>query len=244
MELSVVIPAYNEEHTLERTVQELAEALKAANLDFEVLVVNDGSKDGTEQKLIELERIHPALRHVLNEGKHGYGHAVRCGLDHYRGDAVAIVMADGSDSPSDLVAYAGKIREGYQCGFGSRFVPGARVEDYPRFKLVINRLGNWLIALLFRQRYYDLTNGFKCYRREVIDAMQPLVSGQFNLTMEMSLKAVAAGARYAVVPTSWRNRDAGSSKFKVFAQVYLYLVTLLYCLVITKVVPVLDRSAR
>jgi dolichol-phosphate mannosyltransferase len=244
MELSVVIPAYNEEHTLERTIQELAEALKAANLDFEILVVNDGSKDGTESKLIELERIHPDLRHILNEGKHGYGHAVRCGLAHYRGEAVAIVMADGSDSPSDLVAYAMKMREGHQCAFGSRFIPGARVDDYPRFKLVLNRLGNWLIAWLFGQRYYDLTNGFKCYGRQVIDGMQPLVSGQFNLTMEMSLKAVSSRARYAVVPTSWRNRDAGTSKFKVLAQVYLYLLTLLYCLVITKVVPVLDRSAR
>jgi dolichol-phosphate mannosyltransferase len=242
--LSVVIPAYNEEQTLEGSIRSLAETLNSAGHAYELLVVNDGSSDGTERKLIELERRYPALRHITNEAKHGFGHAVRHGLAHYRGDAVAIVMADSSDSPLDLVAYYAKIREGYQAAFGSRFVEGAQVSDYPRFKWILNRMGNRLIAFLFGQRYSDFTNPFKCYRREVIDGMQPLVSGQFNLAIEMSLKAVAQRTRYAVVPTSWRNRDGGASKFKVFTQARLYLLTLLYCLVVTKVVPILDRSAR
>src|SRR4029077_4729816 len=165
--------------------------------EYELLVVDDGSSDGTRQKLIELERIYPALRHVANEHKHGFGHAVRHGLECYRGDAVAIVMADSSDSPFDLILYYEKIREGYQCAFGSRFIAGARVEDYPRFKWALNRLGNRLIGLLFGQRYSDFTNPFKCYRREVIDRMRPLVSGQFNLAIEMSLKAVTQRASYA-----------------------------------------------
>ena len=199
---------------------------------------------GPSSTLIELEGLYPALRHVTNTAKHGFGHAVRCGLAQYRGDTVCVVMADSSDSPNDLIAYYQKIQEGYQCAFGSRFIAGARVEDYPFFKRLLNRLGNRLIGMLFRQRYYDFTNPFKCYRREVVDAMQPLVAGQFNLAIEMSIKAVAYGARYAVIPTSWKNREGGSSKFKTFRQAYLYLLTLLYCLVITKVVPVLDRSAR
>jgi dolichol-phosphate mannosyltransferase len=242
--LSVIIPAYNEEQTLDRSIHDLVEAMSRAGFEYELLVVDDGSSDGTAQKLIDLERTYPTLRHVANERKHGFGHAVRHGLEHYRGDAVAIVMADSSDSPLDLIAYYEKIREGYQCAFGSRFIAGARVEDYPRFKWVLNRLGNRLIGLLFRQRYNDFTNPFKCYRREVIERMRPLVSGQFNLAIEMSTKAVAQGASIAVVPTSWRNREGGSSKFKVFAQSYLYLLTLFYCLVVTKVGPILDRSAR
>ena len=103
--LSVVIPAYNEAQTLQKSIQDLAETLNSAGIDHELLVINDGSSDGTEQKLIELEQVHPVLRHINNEQKHGFGHAVRCGLSHYRGDAVAIVMADSSDSPLDLVAY-------------------------------------------------------------------------------------------------------------------------------------------
>ncbi len=242
--LSVVIPAYNEEETLANSIKALVDALGPMGFEYELLVVNDGSSDGTERTLIELERRYPALRHVTNTTKHGFGHAVRCGLAHYRGDVVSVVMADHSDNPLDLITYYEKIREGYQCAFGSRFIKGARVDDYPVFKRILNRLGNWLIALVFRQRYYDFTNPFKCYRREVVDAMQPLVAGQFNLAIEMSVKAVAQGASYAVIPTSWKNRDGGSSKFKPFRQAYLYLLTLLYCLVITKVVPILDRSAR
>ena len=109
---------------------------------------------------------------------------------------------------------------------------------------MLNRLGNWLIAVLFRVRDGDFTNPFKCYRRSVIDGMQPLVSGQFNLAVEMSVKAVAQGATYAVIPTSWRNRDGGVSKFKVFSQSYLYLLTVFYCWVVTKLGRALDRSAR
>ena len=242
--LSVIIPAYNEELTLDASIKSFSDALNSAGLDFELLVIDDGSSDGTKQKLVELEKIYPSMRHITNEGKHGFGHAVRCGLAHYRGDAVSVVMADSSDSPQDLIAYYEKIREGYQCAFGSRFIKGAQVDDYPHFKRMLNRMGNWLIAVLFWQSYYDFTNPFKCYRREIIDGMQPLVSGQFGLSIEMSIKAIAQGARYAVVPNSWRNRDGGQSKFKVFAQAKLYLMTLVYCRVITLIVPILDRSAR
>jgi len=242
--LSVVLPAYNEEQVLAKSIRGLAEALDSTDIPYELLVVNDGSSDGTEQKLIELEQIYPALRHVNNAPNHGLGHAVRCGLANYQGDTVAVMMADSSDSPQDLIAYYRKIQEGYECAFGSRFVPGAVVENYPAFKLMINRLGNRLMGVLFRVRYNDFTNPFKCYRREIIDAMQPLVSGQFNLAIEMSLKAIAQNPKYAVVPTSWRNRDAGKSKFKVFSQSYLYLLTMFYCLVVTKVGPRLGRSVR
>ena len=162
--LSVIIPAYNEELTLDASIKSFSEALTSAGLDFELLVIDDGSSDGTKQKLIELEKIFPSLRHITNEGKHGFGHAVRCGLANYRGDAVSVVMADSSDSPQDLIAYYEKIREGYQCAFGSRFIKGAQVEDYPQFKRMLNRMGNWLIAIMFGQRYYDFTNPFKCNR--------------------------------------------------------------------------------
>jgi len=242
--LSVVIPAYNEEHTIGDSIESLAAALDLAQFDYELLVVNDGSSDGTEKVLMELERTYPALRHVNNEGRHGFGHAVRCGLTHYRGSAVAVVMADGSDSPADLIAYYRSIGEGYQCAFGSRYIAGARVEEYPRLKWMVNRMGNWLAASLFRERYNDFTNPFKCYRREIVDGMQPLVSGQFNLAIEMSLKAVAQGARYSVSPTSWSSRTGGKSTFKVFAQMSLYTQTLIYCFVVTKLAPRLGRSAR
>jgi dolichol-phosphate mannosyltransferase len=141
-------------------------------------------------------------------------------------------MADGSDAPDDLVQYALKLREGYQCAFGMRFGPSSEVRGYPVLKRIANRLGNRLIALLVGQSYSDFTNGFKGFNRHVVEhLMQPLVSGEFNLTIEMSLKAVLGGATFAVVPNSWVQRSAGESKFRLFALSWLYLITIVYCLI-------------
>jgi dolichol-phosphate mannosyltransferase len=133
----------------------------------------------------------------------------RCGagLEAFQGDAVAIVMADGSDDPSDLVLYHELVLEGFDCAFGSRFLPGATVTDCPRVKLVINRIVNSGIWILFRHRYNDTTNALKAYRREVVDGIQPLLSNHFNLAVELPLKAIVRGYSYAVVPTPWRGRS-------------------------------------
>ena len=86
------------------------------------------------------------------------------------------------------------------------------VHDYPRLKLVINRLANSFIRMLFRHGYNDTTNAFKAYRREVIETVQPLLSNHFNLTVELPLKAIVRGHSYGIVPITWRNRQAGTSK--------------------------------
>ena len=104
------------------------------------------------------------------------------------------------------------LEEGYDCVFGSRFIRGSVVRDYPRVKLVINWVVNWGIRLPFRHGYNDTTNAFKAYRREVIDGVQPLLSNHFNLTVELPLKAFIRGHSFAVVPISWTNRIWGGSK--------------------------------
>ncbi len=230
MMLSVVMPAYNEEAVIADTVRALAVELDRNAIAYEILVVNDKSRDGTEAVLLDLERALLNLRHVNNPGPHGYGCAVRHGLAHFRGDAVVVAMADGSDAPSDVVAYFRKIEEGYDCAFGMRFAPGTQVVGYPRAKRLLNRAGNRLIAWLVGSDYTDFTNGFKCFRREVIERMQPLVGAQFNLTIEMSIKAVLGGARFAVVPNSWIERAGGVSKFRLIQAGTLYLATIAYCL--------------
>jgi len=166
------------------------------------------------------------VRCVRNEGQHGFGFAVRCGLDAFTGDAVAIVMADLSDAPDDLVAYHRLLEAGYDCAFGSRFIRGSAVYDYPRFKLLMNRAVNVFIRLLFGHGYNDTTNAFKAYRREVIETVQPLVSNHFNLTVELPLKAVVRGNSYAIVPISWTNRTSGESKLRLqeMGSRYLFIV--------------------
>ena len=230
MMFSVVMPAYNEAAVIADTVRALAAELDRHDFAYEILVINDASRDATEAVLIEQEKSLPHLRHLTNPGPHGYGCAVRHGLAHFRGDAVVIAMADGSDAPTDVVKYLRAIEQGNDCAFGMRFAPGTQVEGYPPFKRLVNRAGNRLIARLVGSDYTDFTNGFKCFRREVIERMQPLIGAQFNLTIEMSMKAVLSGARFAVVPNSWVQRAGGVSKFRLVQAGGLYLATIAYCL--------------
>jgi len=228
VKLSVVIPAKNEEDCLEETIAGLVTALRSAGIAYEIVIVDDGSTDSTAQVAGRIAGMFDGVKLVSNDGPHGFGIAVREGLRRSTGDAVAIVMADNSDNPQDLVGYYNKLLEGYECVFGSRFVRGGRVNDYPAHKLVLNRLANWFIMALFRIRCNDITNAFKCYRREAIQGMEPLLSNHFNLTVEMPLKAIVRGYSYAVIPISWSNRKAGISKLKIKEMGSRYLFIILY----------------
>ena len=228
MKLSVVIPAHDEAEVVGTTLADLATVLDPEELDYELVVVDDGSKDGTGDVVRRAAEANPRIVCVRNDGPHGFGYAVRAGLDAFSGDAVAIVMADGSDDPRDVVLYYRVLEAGFDCAFGSRFMPGAVVRDYPRIKLLINRVVNAGIRTIFRHGYNDTTNAFKAYRREVVENMQPLISPHFNLTVEMPLKAVSRGFSYAIVPTSWTNRAAGTSKLALREMGSRYLFIVLY----------------
>lgn len=228
MKFSVVIPAHNEEEAIVETVEAVAAALEAEGVEHEILVVNDNSSDGTEGVLRGLAARHPTVRYMNSRVKNGFGRAIRTGLDHFTGDAVAIVMGDGSDSPDDIVRYYRKLEAGYECVFGSRFIKGSRIVDYPSHKLAINRLANFFVRSLFAFRYNDTTNAFKGYRREVIEGAQPLISPHFNLTVELPLKAIIRGYSYAIVPISWTNRKSGISKLKIREMGSRYLFIVLY----------------
>jgi dolichol-phosphate mannosyltransferase len=228
MKLSVVMPAQNEEGSVARTVNGVVSALEREGIDYEVVVVNDDSEDSTEAVVAAMGEQNPRIRVHRSHNERGFGNAIRAGLDVYEGDAVAIVMADASDDPDDLVRYYRVLEQGYDCAFGSRFVPGAKVYDYPRIKYVVNRLANQFIRILFRHRYNDTTNAFKAYRREVVETIQPLLSKHFNLTVEMPLKAIIRGHDYQVIPISWTNRTAGEAKLAMREMGSRYLFIVLY----------------
>lgn len=228
MKLSLVIPAYNEEETVTETVEGIVTTLTREGIDHEVIVVDDSSTDGTAAVVARIAAEHPQVRCLPSPYENGFGFAVRAGLEAFEGDAVAIVMADGSDSPEDIVSYQRLLEEGYECAFGSRFVHGATVLDYPRSKLIMNRIVNFGIRVLFRHGYNDTTNAFKAYRREVIENVQPFLSHHFNLTVELPLKAVVRGYSYGIVPISWTNRKAGTSKLRLNEMGSRYLFIVLY----------------
>jgi len=224
--LSIVIPAYNEEDCIESTTHLISERLEEDKIDYEILVVNDNSKDNTEAVLRKINQENPRIRYINNYYPNGFGFAVRCGLENFSGDAVAVVMADNSDSPDNMVDYYYKLQEGYDCVFGSRFIKGGKVIDYPRHKLIVNRLANLFIQVLFGLKFNDTTNAFKIYRKEVIEGISPLLSHHFNLTVEMPLKAIVRGYSYTTIPITWRNRTTGISKLKLkeMGSRYLFIV--------------------
>lgn len=228
MKLSVVVPAHNERESIGATVATLRAELTVERIPYEILVVDDASTDGTGEVVRTIAEDDGGVRCVRSPRPPGFGQAIRAGLDEYTGDAVAIVMGDLSDSPKDLVRYYRLLQEGFDCAFGSRFVRGGRVYEYPRLKLVLNRLVNLGIRLLFRHGYNDTTNAFKAYRREVIDHVQPLLSNHFNLTVEIPLKAIVRGHSYAIVPISWTNRAHGVSKLRLQEMGSRYLFIVLY----------------
>lgn len=226
--LSIVIPAHNEEGCIVSTVESIVETMEREKINYEILVVNDNSKDKTEELLQELNANNPHIRYVNNSPPNGFGFAVRCGLENFKGDAVAVVMADNSDSPENMVDYYRKLQEGYDCVFGSRFIRGGKVIDYPTHKLIVNRMANLFVQVLFGLKLNDTTNAFKMYRREVIEGIYPLISHHFNLTVEMPLKAIVRGYSYAIVPITWRNRTTGVSKLKLKEMGSRYLFIVLY----------------
>ncbi|HVO86373.1 MAG TPA: glycosyltransferase family 2 protein [Candidatus Binatia bacterium] len=231
MKLSIIIPAHNEESSIEETVTAFHRKLATEKIPHEILVINDNSKDKTEAILKKLSKQNKEVRYVNNKPPNGFGFAVRAGLENYKGDCVAIVMADMSDRPIDLVAYYKKMLEGnYDCVFGSRFIKGGKTMDYPRFKLFLNRVTNTTIRILFGIRYNDVTNAFKLYKRETIDGLKPFLSHHFNLTVELPLKAIVRGYSYAVVPNHWTNRKSGESKLKLKEMGSRYFFIILYCL--------------
>jgi dolichol-phosphate mannosyltransferase len=212
---SVVIPARDEEESLPATIQHLSLEFRLNKIPHEIVVVDDGSKDRTWEVLQQLKTVIPELRPVQNTGDHGFGRAIVCGLRQIQGDAVVIMMADESDDARDAIRYWQLLNAGWDCAFGSRFIKGGGVIDYPRVKLLVNRLANYFIRVVFRIPLNDTTNAFKAYRRTVIQGCEPLIAPHFNLTVEIPLKAIARGYSWTVVPITWRNRRHGTAKLKI-----------------------------
>ena len=211
--LSVVIPAHNEEGCICSTVEHLHLELRLRGIPHEIVAVDDGSSDSTWQRLIELGASLPELRAMQNPGLHGFGRAVAKGFDSIRGDAVVLMMADESDDCRDVVRYWDLLNQGWDAVFGSRFVKGGGVIDYPWVKRRLNRIANFLIRLMFGIKLNDTTNAFKAYRTIVIEGCRPLLSPHFNLTVELPLKTIVRGFSWTVTPITWRNRRSGASKF-------------------------------
>ena len=227
--LSVVIPARNEEGCIAATIEHLHLELSMNHIRHEIVIVDDGSIDSTWRILQEIQSRIPECKPVQNHGEHGFGRAITYGFTQATGDAVVVMMADESDDCRDVVRYWEILGQGWDAVFGSRFIRGGGVIDYPRHKLLLNRMANLFLRFMFGVALNDFTNAFKAYRRTALEGCAPFLSPHFNLTVELPLKIIVRRYSWTVMPITWRNRRAGESKLKITEMGSRYLFVALYC---------------
>ena len=227
--LSILIPVRNESDALEDIIEHFSKNL--LNLNHEVLIINDFSEDDTLKKIENLILGKSNFR-VLNNTKKGLGGAINLGIRESKGKNIAIMMADGSDDINDLINYNKFINsDNYDAILGSRFLKESKVIDYPFQKLILNRLFNYFVGLVFWNKYNDYTNAFKIYKKSALIEISPLISESFNIFLEIPLKIISRKYNYKIIPISWIGRKKGASKFKIKELGSKYLFTLIYCFI-------------
>jgi len=227
MKVSIIIPVRNEELAIKNIIDQLENQLK--NLPCEIIFVNDFSTDNTDKTIKEKIQTKDQFNLYENKKK-GLGGAISEGINKASGEAVCIMMADLSDDINDFMKYYEIIKnEEVDAVFGSRFIKNSKVVDYPKKKLILNRIFNLVTKLLFISDYNDFTNAFKIYKKEALIKTFPLVSESFNIFLELPLKIISRKMKYKIIPISWINRKEGSSKFDIKELKAKYLFTLIYC---------------
>ena len=227
--LSILVPVRNESDNLNDILNYFSKNLN--NFKYEVLIVNDFSEDDTLDKAKSLLTSFQNIK-VLNNNKKGLGGAINLGIKEASGSSVVIMMADQSDDINDLIKYYDLINsENLDAILGSRFIKGSKVSNYPFQKLILNRIFNLFVSVVFWNKYNDYTNAFKIYKRETLLKIMPLISESFNIFLEIPLKIISRNYKYKVVPINWTGRKKGVSKFKIKELRSKYLFTLIYCFI-------------
>ena len=227
MKLSIIIPVRNEEVLIKKIIHQLESKLEI--LSYEVIFINDFSADNTVGTINELIKDKSQISIFENKRK-GLGGAIAEGINKANGEFVCIMMSDLSDSMEDLKNYYSIIKnENVDAVFGSRFIKGGNVIDYPKKKLILNRIFNFVTKLIFVSDYNDFTNAFKIYKKSALLKTLPLVSESFNIFLELPLKIISRKLKYKIIPVSWTNRKEGVSKFDIKELRAKYLFTLIYC---------------
>ena len=229
MSISIIIPCKNEENTILKTVNILKKKIKNKITNYEFILINDFSTDGTLKVIKKISKNSKNVNFSNNKNK-GLGGAINLGVKVSKKKFIVIVMADLSDDPNDLIRYYKEInKNNLDAIFGSRFTKKSKVIDYPIRKLIYNRIFNFLVKIIFLSDYNDFTNAFKIYKKSTLIKLKPFVSENFNIFLELPLKIIVRRKKYKIISINWKNRKIGYSKFQVNELGSKYFFTLLYC---------------
>ena len=227
--LSIIVPVRNESENLNEIFHYFLKNLK--DLKFEVLIINDFSEDDTFLKAEQLSKEFNEFK-VINNDKKGLGGAINLGIKSSSGSNIAIMMADQSDSIDDLKKYNSILNsQNFDAVLGSRFLQDSKITGYPMGKLILNRIFNKFVSLIFWNKFNDYTNAFKIYKKKILLEIMPLISEDFNIFLEIPLQIISRNYKYEVIPISWDGRKKGKSKFRIKELRSKYLFTLIYCFI-------------
>ncbi|CBZ56380.1 hypothetical protein NCLIV_068040 [Neospora caninum Liverpool] len=227
---SVILPAYNERENIPYMVWMLVDTFKKSNLDFEIVLVDDNSPDGTAAAYIELQKIFRGERLLLLErpGKLGLGSAYVDGLKKTTGDFIILMDADFSHHPKFIPEFIKKQKEGdFDVVTGSRYIKGGGVCGWDAKRIIISRGANFLAQTLLNPRVSDLTGSFRLFKRKALeDIMTRIVSKGYVFQMEVAVRARQLGYTIGEVPITFVDRIYGESKLGG-NEIWLYLKGLL-----------------
>ncbi len=207
MDLSVIIPVFNERNT----VDEIIRRVEAVKLATEIIIVDDGSQDGTRERLQEIASTRPHVHVVLHEINQGKGAAVQTGIKAASGDLIIIQDADLEYDPRDYPKLLQPIEEGMtEVVYGSRFLGAAR-RPAMFWHMVANKLLTFMTNILFNSILSDMETGYKLFRREIISSI-PLRSKRFNIEPEITAKLLKRRVRIFEVPITFNPREYSEGK--------------------------------
>jgi glycosyltransferase involved in cell wall biosynthesis len=219
--LSVVVPVYNEGENVAPTLRGVVE--KTRTRPLEVLVVHDMDEDITVPVVQRLQAEMPELRLHRNTIGRGVLNAIKSGLAAASAPYVLVTMGDGSDDAGDIDAMYALARGGADVVAGSRYMRGGRQLGGPLLKRSLSRGAGLSLHWFGGLPIHDATSNFRLYSRRLLDRVTIESTGGFELGIELTVKAYLLGMRVAEVPTTWRDRTAGKSNFKLWAWLPRYL---------------------
>tara|TARA_B100001250_G_scaffold348210_1_gene318803 strand:+ start:1537 stop:2253 length:717 start_codon:yes stop_codon:yes gene_type:complete len=229
MSLSIIIPCRNEAENIKNTISSIRNYIDNKINDYEILLINDFSTDKTLEVIKEVCSNNNNNKYFENS-KPGLGGAINLAIDKAEKNFSVIVMADLSDSPEDIIKYYEEIKEkNLDAVFGTRFSNKSEVTNYPIGKLILNRIFNNIVRIIFWSNYNDFTNAFKIYKTNTLKEIKPIVSENFNIFLELPLKIISRKYNFSIIPIDWKNREKGKAKFNFGELGSKYLFTLLYC---------------